>query len=138
MKKMICVIGFFLIIAIGMLSGCQETKTTGVKTFEGVSLVSNVVTLSNASFKLIKDKNDIIVRAEVQYLFHNPSNKPIRINVTASFCDNEGNVIFIGGPKHIYLLEEYTERSITGANSISYDGEGVEKIDHVIITAIPA
>jgi hypothetical protein len=136
MRKLIFVLGFCCILLVSILSGCQENKTTGVKTFEGVSLVSNVVNLANASFTLTKDENNIVTRAEVRYLFHNRLNKPIKVQVTASFYDAENNLITTGGPKFINLLENYTERTIGGANIISYDGENVGIIDHVIITAI--
>ncbi|MEM4257930.1 MAG: hypothetical protein QXL17_02110 [Candidatus Thermoplasmatota archaeon] len=133
MKKKLLSILIFVIILSVFLAGCQE-EPSGVKTFKGVRLVSNVVELKNASLDTVKNRFDEIMRVEVRYLFHNIAGRDIRVKVNASFYDRDNTLIATVGPKNIYLLENYTERAVTPANTISYEGPGVERIDHVVLT----
>jgi len=140
MRKKVFVIGFGLILIISALSGCQDQDNQiEAITFEGITLVSNVVELVNASLDFhthYEGGYEIIDSIDVQYLFHNIAGRDITVTVTVEFYDENDNLLEIGGPKHIRLLENYTEHGVMGANIISYDGEEVYRVDHVRIVAV--
>ncbi len=124
-----------LVLSFGFLAGCQD-EPSSVRTFKGVKLISNVVELKNASLDVVKNKFDEIIRVEVRYLFHNIAGRDIHVKVNASFYDEQNRLIATVGPKTIYLLKNYTEKVVTPANTLAYEGTGVEKIDHVLLTAL--
>ena len=145
MKKNVLVLVTIIIIFVMMCSGCQQKAT---QNYSKVILESDIVEIKNADLTLINRSeyvNDtdptptrIIIRADVTYLFHNIAGRDISVKVTAVFYDKDNNVIAGGGPKTIQLFNDYTEQSITPANTISYEGENVALVDHVKIIAVEA
>ena len=135
MREKLVISVVFAVLIVLVLSGCQEQ--TGASTgFDGVRLVSSVVEFANASLNVFKDKNDNVYKVEVKYLFHNIAGKDLTVKVTASFYDVDENLIGSGGPKNIRLLEDYTEQSFGLANSIVYESDNVERIDHVVLYVV--
>lgn len=135
MRKNLFVMGFSIILVVGVFSGCQEEQA-GVITFEGITLISGIVELVNASLDFYYDSFDMIKRVEVKYLFHNIADRGILVNITVKFCDENDNLLETSDPKYIRLLDDYTEKGYGLANIISYEGENVHLVDHVKIIAI--
>jgi hypothetical protein len=113
--------------------------------FENIYLESSVVELANASMIIHEDKDFdeylepilVIEKIDVNYLFHNIAGRTINISVKVEYYDKDNNLLYTSSPKVINnLLEDYTERTITAANTISYDGSNVADVDHVKIIAI--
>ena len=135
MREKIFGFGFVIILLFGFFSGCQE-KEVEAASFEGVTLISDVVELVNASIKYHYNSFKEIWKVDVQYLFHNIAKKDIIVKVTIECYDKENNLVTVLGPKFIQLPIGYTEREIhPSINIVSYDGKNVDMIDHVIILA---
>lgn len=141
MKKKLVMISSISIIAILFLSGCigsdQRALTKGEE--EGkITLESDVVELADSNF--VKNKKwdpekdmEVLKNIEVKYLLHNLLNKRIEVEINAEFYDKDDNLIAIGGPEHISLLKDYTERYYTPQNSIIYDGSKMDEVHHAVI-----
>ncbi len=136
MGKKLFALGFSIIVIVGFFSGCQESQIEAAS-FEGVTLVSSIVELVNASLKYYYDEYQEVEKVEVQYRFHNIVGRDILIEIKIECYDENENLITILGPKHISLPEGYTEQTaLPGVNIQSYDGENVYMIDHVTIVAV--
>lgn len=136
MGKKLFALGFSIIVIVGFFSGCQESQIEAAS-FEGVTLVSSIVELVNASLKYYYDEYQEVEKVEVQYRFHNIVERDILIEIKIECYDENENLITILGPKHISLPEGYTEQTaLPGVNIQSYDGENVYMIDHVTIVAV--
>jgi len=140
-KDVILVIVGCLVIA-GIFSGCQEQQgTTSDGQFEGVALESDVVELVGASLEFYKHYDheyevDVVDNVEAKYRFHNIAGKDITIRVTVEFYGNYDNLLYIGGPKTIFLFEDYTEGFYSPTtNIVSYNGAKKGEVDHVKIIA---
>ncbi len=134
MKKSLFVVVTIILLTISSLIGCFDSGVKTDKTYN-VTLESAVVEFYNYSLKFIKDDN-VVVKAQVEYLFINIAPRNIRIHITAEFYDVNNNLLGVGGPKTIELLEGYTEKGIFPANIITYEDEDAENVDHVLIKAI--
>jgi hypothetical protein len=145
MKKLIILIVTGLIILIQIISGCQEQSANANKKFKGISLDSDIVELYNASLEyhtrfLLINKSDlypteVIEKVDVKYLLHNIAGKNINVSIIVYFYDKD-NKLLTQKPdkaKTIYLFKDYTERTFTPANIISYSGSKVTEVDHVKI-----
>ena len=140
-KKFLIIISIIMIIIV--LSGCQEQKavTAGEKSGQ-IKLRSSVVELSESMYiinnKSIKDDYtneiyDIIESIEVKYLFKNIASKPINIEVSAEFYDENNNLVGLGGPRNINLPKDYAEKVYTPMNSIIYAGSNVADVEYVLL-----
>ena len=143
MKKLVVFI--CLLSALFLMSGCITQNSGTNERFENISLESSVVELANASiikhegydFDEYGEPIPVIEKVDVNYLFHNIAGRTVNISVTVEYYDKDNNLLYTGGPKVINnLLEDYTEKNIFGANTISYDGSNVADVDHVKIIAI--
>lgn len=135
MKKKFFLIGTLILFIVILLSGCQEQKaTTTENNFEKIELESNVVELVDASLEF-KEANNVILKVDVKYLFHNIAGRQITVTVNVEFYDKSNNLLSTGGPKYISLPKDYVETSILGANIISLSGEKAAYVDHVEIVA---
>jgi len=145
MKKDVILLLVGCLIVTVVFSGCQEQQgATSGEQFEGVTLESNVVELVYASLEfqvhyeyIEEDDESLEVKdaAEVRYLFHNIVDRDITIHVTAEFYGKYDNLLYIGGPKSIFLFEDYAEQTYLPENMIPYKGAKVGEIDHVKIIA---
>jgi len=136
MGKKLFALGFSIIVIVGFFSGCQESQIEAVS-FEGITLVSSIVELVNASLKYYHDEYQEVEKVEVQYRFHNIVERDILIEIKIEcYAENE-NLITILGPKYISLPDGHTEQTaLPGTNIQSYDGENAYMIDHVTIVAV--
>ena len=136
MRKELFALGFSIIMIVGFFSGCQESQIETVS-FKGITLVSDIVELVNASLNYHYDKYNEVDNVEVQYLFHNIAERDIAVKVTIELYDENDNLITIMGPKHIRLPDDYTEYGFSpGINIMSYDGDNAHMVDHVTITVV--
>jgi len=134
MKRHICIAFIITVMIIVGFSGCQENNPNN-NSFEGIKLVSNIVELVHSSKEIIKDNNEII-RVDVEYLFHNIAGRDINFNVYVEFYDKDNNLLNTSSQKEFSIPDGYTETTVLPANIISYDGDVVNKVDHVIIKTI--
>ncbi len=141
-KKFLIIISIIIIIT---LSGCQEQKavTAGEKSGQ-IKLRSSVVELYESSYnintKSIKDTYtdkiyEIIESIEVKYLFKNIAGKPVDIEVSAEFYDENNKIVGLGGPRYINLPKDYAEKVYTPQNSIIYAGSNVADVQYVLLIA---
>ena len=135
MQNKLSLFGVFFITLLICFSGCEEQGSTNAQNnYEEIVLESSVVELVNASLKLIKDQDDIL-RAEVQYLFHNIAGRDVQVKVKVEFYDENNNLLAVEGTKTINMPSDYSEQGISPANIITYYGENVKQVDHVKIIA---
>ena len=134
-KKVLCFSLCFVLI-IGFFSGCQESEVEAL-TFEGVTLVSDVVELVNGSLNYYYNEFKEVWKIEVKYLFHNIAKRDIEIEVKVELYDENDNYITVLGPKYIRLPNDYTEKGFApGINIMSYDNnQNVHLVDHAVIIA---
>jgi len=134
-----------VISTLGMLMGCTSVDPNAEGNFENISLESSVVELANASLIIHEDKDYtedlepimVIQKVDVEYLFKNIAGRIINVTVNVEFYDIDNNLLYVGGPKIIHnLLKDYTERTKTEANIISYSGSNVADVDHVKIVVV--
>ena len=141
MNRNLCILLSIIVLVIASSSGCfdnnDETDTQDTK----VILESEIVEFTYSNMEFIKDSGEII-RIEAQYLFKNIANRNIRFNVTAWFYDKDDNLLYntSDSPKDFTFpdgyYETYTDAGLAPSNIISYDGEYVANVDHVVIKAI--
>ena len=136
MRKELFAIGFSMIVIVGFFSGCQESEIETVS-FKGVTLVSDIVELANASLNYRYGQYNEVDKVTVQYLFHNIAERDITVKVTIELYDENDNLITIMGPARISLPDDYTEHGFSpGINIMSYDGNSAHMVDHAIIIAV--
>ncbi len=141
MEKKLITICTLSIVTLLFFSGCigseQKALTKGEE--EGkITLESDVVELADSSFVENErwdsnQKKNVLKNIEVKYLLHNLLEKRIEVEINAEFYDKDDNLIAIGGPEHISLAKEYTERAYTPQNSIMYDGSKMDEVHHAVI-----
>ena len=141
MNRNLCILLSIIVLVIASFSGCfGNNDDTGTQD-TGVTLESEIVEFTYSAVEAIKDSG-VIVRIEVQYLFRNIANRNIRFNVTAWFYDKDDNLLYntSDNPKDFTFpdgyYETYTDAGLAPSNIISYDGEYVTNVDHVVIKAI--
>jgi len=138
MKRSICVMGFVIIALSIAFSGCQEDNNNSDKKYEGVYLESDVVELAYANLEFItkfnpESERDIVETVELEYRFHNIAGRDININVTVKYYNKDDTLLeTIAGKQTNNLFKDYTEKMI---NNITYNGDKVTQVDHVIIIA---
>ena len=134
-----------VISTVAMLMGCTSIDPNTEDNFENISLESSVVELANASLIIHEDKDYtedlepimVIQKVDVEYLFKNIAGRTINVTVNVEFYDIDNNLLYVGGPKIIHnLLKDYTERTKTEANIISYSGSNVADVDHAKIIVV--
>lgn len=134
-----------VISTVAMLMGCTSIDPNTEDNFENISLESSVVELANASLIIHEDKDYtedlepimVIQKVDVEYLFKNIAGRTINVTVNVEFYDIDNNLLYVGGPKIIHnLLKDYTERTKTEANIISYSGSKVADVDHAKIIVV--
>lgn len=141
MNKNLYILFSTIIITVALFSGCFSNDDTTVNKETGVTLESEIVEFTYSNLEYSKDAGEI-VRVEAQYLFKNIANRNIRFNVTAWFYDDEDNLLYntSNNPKDFTFpdgyYETYTDAGLAPSNKISYDGEFVAEVDHVLIKAI--
>ena len=136
MKKSLLVIGAIIFLMTTFLSGCQEQEATKVENnFEGIIFESDVFELVYASLDFFKEQN-IIIRAEVTYLFRNIAGRDVDANVLVKLYDKNDNLLHEETPKTFSLLKDYVEQGIGPANVVKYSGEKVSEVDYAKIIAI--
>ena len=134
-KKLLC-FSFSIILIIGFFSGCQESELEALS-FEGLTLVSDVVELVNGSLNYYYNDYNEVWKVEVKFLFHNIAKRDIEIEVKVELYDEHDNFITILGPKYINLPNDYTEQGFApGINIMSYENnQNVHLVDYAIIIA---
>jgi len=134
-----------VISTVAMFMGCMSLDPSTEGNFENISLESSVVELANASLIIHEDKDYtedsepimVIQKVDVEYLFKNIAGRTINVTVNVEFYDIDNNLLYVGGPKIIHnLLKDYTERTKTEANIISYSGSNVADVDHAKIIVV--
>jgi len=136
MKKGLYVLGFSIFLLTAVFCGCQESDIEATS-FEGITLVSSIVELSNASLEYIYTQEQKVEMVEVKYLLHNIAGRDLKnVQIYCDFYDSEDNLINRQGPKTITSMPiDYIEQISSGFNEFSYDGSDVELVDYVIISA---
>ena len=124
----------FLLFLISILSGCLNESVKVKNDFEGISFKSDAVELVYAK-KIERVDNNKILGIDVKFLFKNPNDRYINLDVYVEFYDKEDHLITKEGPHTIGIRPNYEEKLTEGANTISYNGEHASLIDHVIIIA---
>ena len=134
MKKINWVLVCIVILFVGFLSGCQEASTTTENNISNkIELESDVVELAYANINQHTDGTKT-VQVDVEYLFKNIADRVVSIEITVEFYDENNNLIYTGGPKHMTNLPVgYVETNILPINTIVYSGEDAYKIDHIKI-----
>ncbi|MCK4995921.1 MAG: hypothetical protein KAR55_03450 [Thermoplasmatales archaeon] len=141
MNRNLCILLSIIVLVIASFSGCfgnnDDTTTLGT----GVTIESEIVEFTYSNLEYIKDSGET-VRIEAQYLFRNIANRNIRFNVTAWFYDKDDNLLYntSDNPKDFTFpdgyYETYTDAGLAPSNIISYNGEYITNVDHVVIKAI--
>ena len=104
MKVYLFIVGISAIVLINVLSGCQEQQLEPAR-FKDIALESTVVELVNASLDFSYNDTNMIIKVDVQYLFHNIAGRTIDdLKITVEFLDKNGTLVAIGGPKYIHNL----------------------------------
>ena len=124
-----------LIVAL-LLCGCNE-KPTG----EQNSLSDKIIFMPSDVFKLIHKsltftrdkKSGEIVQVTVVMQFQNIADRYVNANVSVVFYDSNNTELYVGY-REFSFKAGWTDTSITPANIVTYDGENVTKVDHVVIT----
>ncbi len=124
----------FLFFLISLLSGCLQESVKVENDFEGISFKSDVVELVYAK-KTERVDNNKILGIDIKFLFKNPNDRYIDLDVYVEFYDKEDHLITKEGPHNIGIRPNYEEKLTEGANTISYNGEHASLVDHVIIIA---
>ena len=140
MNRNLCILLSIIVLIIVLFSGCTNNNDTDTPDTR-VTLESEIVEFTYSNLEYIKDSGET-VRIEAQYLFRNIANRNIRFNVTAWFYDKDDNLLYntSDSPKDFTFpdgyYETYTDAGLAPANIITYDGEYVNNVDHVVIKAI--
>jgi len=135
MRKEVYALGFCIIIIVGFLSGCQESET-GAIIFEGVSIDSSIVELSNASFDIISNSQDEVIQVEVYYQLHNIAGRDLyNVKIFCDFYDDNDNLINRQGPKTIGKMPiDYVETESPGFNHFTYEGDDVGLVKRAVLS----
>ena len=135
MRKEVYALGFCIIIIVGFLSGCQESET-GAIIFEGVSIDSSIVELSNASFDIISNSQDEVIQVEVYYQLHNIAGRDLyKVRIFCDFYDDNDNLINRQGPKNISIMyTDYVETESPGFNQFIYDGDDAGLVRRAVLS----
>jgi hypothetical protein len=131
-------IGMGIIVLISaVLSGCQDT--TSVKTQQrpqNVYLDSMIVEFANVTYEENINNSGGIEAVTVGWLFHNIAGKTISANINVKFYD-KNNVLLFNESKSIRNMPlDYTEKSFSPANKVTYEGVGSAFVDHVVISVM--
>ncbi|MCK4365138.1 MAG: hypothetical protein KAW45_03740 [Thermoplasmatales archaeon] len=141
MNRNLCIILSIIISVTASFSGCFDDNDDATTQDTGVTLESEIVEFIYSNLEYTRDSGEI-VRIEVQYLFKNIANRRIHFNVTAWFYDKDDNLLHntSDNPKDFEFpdgyYETYPDAGLLPVNIISYNGEYVEDVDHVVIKAI--
>lgn len=132
-KKNFCT-GFFLVVLLSLLSGCLQESVKVKNDFEGILFDSDIVELVYAK-KIERIDNNKILGIDVKFLFKNPNDRFINLNVYVEFLDEEDHLITREGPHTIGIRPNYEEKLTEGANTISYNGKHASLVHHIKIIA---
>ena len=137
MKKKLWFMFVVTILIIIIISGCfEKNEEANDQGFEGITLESDIAELVYATKEFIKNDDGETIRVEVRFRFRNIAGRDIDFNVTAEFYDEDNNLLETSPKKWFILLEGYTEVGIGPANIISYEGEDLTEVDHVILRTV--
>lgn len=144
MDKKIFLIIVGVMLATVAFCGCNEEQAAVKNKRSGtVTLDSSVVELSDSKMDFVSTSEydsdcdctiEFLKRVDVSYLFHNIAGKDIAASVTVELYDKDGHILWISPePKTLNLPEDYTEKGYFGANTVSYDGQRLDDVDHAIL-----
>jgi len=136
MKKIIGVMLVSILMISIFISGCQEKKSTTVSENGKVILDSAIVVFNNVSFTKNLDKYGTTESTTVKWLFHNIAGKMISANIFVKFYDKNGIQLYNDTKQLVDVPAGYTEKFLSPANMVTYDGPDVTSVDHVIITVV--
>jgi len=139
MRRELIFISLIILIATISISGCQQKRETKIK-------AGNVFFDGGGVFQLIEGKLDLIenkgkiVKARVIMRFKNIANRTVSANVSVEFFDSSNVSIYKTSRTFLNYPPGYMDSPITEddlnkpiANVVTYTGENVENIDHVVI-----
>lgn len=138
MKKMLIVT--LLVMGSLLFSGC--TQQSAKVEFDNIELESSVVELSSATI----EKNDLIwvypenedpkqvpKEIDVKYLFHSIVERPVNVDVTVYFYDENNLLLDMAKGQTIYnIAGDSTEQM---ANTVKLRGDDAALVHHVKIVA---
>jgi len=138
MKRNLLAIFIIIVFITTVISGCFENnENIDIPVFKGITLESTIVELVYASKEFIEDDSGNICRIEVQFLVRNIAGRKISFNITAEFYDKDNNLLNTSYPPKEYIdIPTGWVESQTPFNTISYEGDDLIEVDHVIIKAI--
>jgi len=129
-KGCIIFVGIVLFLSI-FLAGCEEKATNVEDGFENIEFESNVTKLVYCKLNFVTD-NNVIIRAEVEYLLKNIVDRVLNLRIIAEFYDDDNNLLYISEP---HTLENmpigYQESEILASNIIKYNGDFAGIVDYV-------
>jgi len=139
MRREFIITTYGALLVLTLIAGCQEKEevkiTSGNVIFDG----GNIFQLVEGKLDLIENKGKI-VKARVIMRFKNIANRTVSANVSVEFFDKNNISIYKTYRSFINYPPGYTDLPLTEddldkpiANIVTYTGEDVEKINHVVI-----
>ena len=135
MKKYLFMVSTVVLLASIVLSGCQSTSTTTQNRPQNVFLQSTIVEFANVTYEQTINRTKGVSAVTVGWLFHNIAGKMISARIDVRFYTKQNNLLYNTTRWIEYMPAGYTERFFSpGANKATFDGAGVNLVDHVVIT----
>ena len=136
-RKMFFFMMLALILLVGVVfSGCQEKTNKTNEIAKNVFLESDILEFAYVNFTKSINKTGDIEKVTVEWLFHNIAGRTINATIIVEFYDKEDNLLYTEQREIYTMPADWTEHLLEDSNRVSYDGEYVADVDHVIIRTV--